>query len=133
MEQYCIKYFSVVTQSDKNRITNTNNSFKIRQKVLNAKTIICFLILTISASKLVAQENNEGFDEAFIKSFSKNFRIPESMRDPCTGSVVLLAVEPDKSGKIGNFRFSDNASAFLKEGLRNTVGKLDNTVQQQTK
>lgn len=97
----------------------------MRQKVQNARNILIFFTLICFANKASSQEVNSNFDQFFVKSFYKNFRVPNSVRDKCAGTSVLLNFYVDEDFKVVNFKFSDNTGEELKEELRRISEKLD--------
>lgn len=87
------------------------------QKVQHAKNILFFFILIFFANKVSSQEIENNFDQFFVKSFYKNFRVPKSIRDSCAGTSILLDFYVDGDFNLMSFKFSDNAGKELKDEL----------------
>ncbi len=94
------------------------------QKVQNARNILIFFTFICFTNKALSQEVSSNFDQFFIKSFYKNFRVPNSIKDKCAGTSVLLNFYIDEDFNAMNFEFSDNAGEELKEELRRISKKL---------
>lgn len=95
------------------------------QKVQHAKNILFFFILIFFANKVSSQEIENNFDQFFVKSFYKNFRVPKSIRDSCAGTSILLDFYVDGDFNLMSFKFSDNAGKELKDELLRISKKLD--------
>lgn len=86
-------------------------------KALNVKFGFIFMILILFSINSALSQVNNANDNAFIKSFLKNFRTPKSVADSCIDIDVMLNIHFDKDYKVSKFMFSDNASLDFKNEL----------------
>lgn len=77
--------------------------------------IFSLLLISILAT---AQQKVNG-NTAFIRSFEKNFKLPDSFIQTCFYEVITLRVS------LSHIAFSDNASNELKAELKRIENKLD--------
>ena len=87
-------------------------------------SLFSFTLLTFNCSC----QTNEVSDNEFVKTFVKNFKIPEIVRDNCVGTSLFLSVYIEKNSLERKIQFSDNSDNQLKQELEKIYYKLNNSL-----
>lgn len=91
----------------------------------NVKRILLISIFLIQSSIVCFSQSIDKNEEAFVKSFQKNFRIPNAIKENCAGISTLLNISFDSDLNTYEINFSDNASKELKLELKSIYKKLE--------
>ena len=90
----------------------------------NLNKILLLSIFFIHSSIVCFSQSIDKNEEAFVKSFEKNFRVPNAIKENCEGISMLLNISFDSDLNTYQINFSDNASKELKQELKSIYKKL---------